>query len=132
GLLSPVPAPGAVRVVATPGRAVGEWHLDVAARDRPGLLAACTGVLADRGIDVVQAVLATWADGAALEAFAVRSAVAPDAMGLQTAFEASLDQPRSSPPLPDAAVVFDRVASTVYTACEVRATDRPGLLHGLA
>jgi len=131
-LLSPVPAPAEVRVVATPGRTVGEWHLDVAARDRPGLLAACTGVLAARGIDVVQAVLATWDDGAALEAFVVRSASAPDAVSLQTAFEASLERPRSSPPLPDAAVTFDRAASTMYTPCRIQAADRPGLLHGLA
>ena len=88
--------------------------------------------LAERAIDVIQAVVATWDDGAALQAFVVRSAPAPDAAGLQTAFEASLDRRLSAPALPDATVAFDRGASTVYTACEVQAADRPGLLHVLA
>jgi [protein-PII] uridylyltransferase len=131
-LLSPRPAPGRVPVVVTPGRLAGEWHVDVAAGDRPGLLAACTGVLSERGIDVVQAVLATWDDGAALEAFVVRCTSRPDTAALQAAFEASLDRPRSSPALPDAAVTFRPDASPLYTACEVRAPDRPGLLHALA
>lgn len=131
-LLSPVPGSGEVRVVVTPGRVSGAWHVDVAARDRRGLLAAFTGVLAERRIDVVRAVLATWDDGAALEAFVVRSAVAPDAAGLQVAFAASLDGRVSSAALPDAQVRFDEKTSPVFTACEVRAEDRPGLLHALA
>ena len=131
-LLSSVPAVGEVRVVVTPGRTSGSWHLDVAARDRPGLLAAFTGVLAIWGVDVVQAVLATWDDGAALEAFVVRSVVPPDAVALQAALTASLERSLWSPPVPDASVTFDREASSLYTACEVRAVDRPGLLHAVA
>lgn len=131
-LLSPVPGPGEVRVVVTPGPAAGTWHLDVAGRDRPGLLAACTGVLAGGGIDVVQAVLATWDDGGALEAFVVRSEAPPDPSALQAVLAASLAVPQSSPPMPDAEIVFDRTASSAFTACEVHAADRPGLLHALA
>jgi [protein-PII] uridylyltransferase len=132
GLLSPLPSPGEVRVVATPGRAPGRWHLDVAARDRPGLLAAFTGALAEAEVDVAQAVLATWDDGAALQAFVVRSARSPDAAELQAGLEASLARPLWSPPVADAAVTFDRHASDLYTACEVRGPDRPGLLHAVA
>lgn len=131
-LLSPTPAPSEVRVVATPGRLAGEWQLDIASRDRPGLLAAFTGVLAARSIDVVQLVLATWADRAALEAFVVRSPRPPEVASLQAAFEAALDRPQSSPAISDATVHFDALASSVYTACEVRAADRPGLLHAFA
>jgi [protein-PII] uridylyltransferase len=131
-LLSPPPAPGEVRVVATPGRAPGRWHLDVAAAGRPGLLAAFTGALAEAEVDVAQAVLATWDDGAALQAFVVRSAWPPDASRLQAALEAALGQPLWSAPVDDAAVVFDRDASPLYTGCEVRAVDRPGLLHAVA
>jgi [protein-PII] uridylyltransferase len=131
-LFSPLPGPDHVRVVATPGRAAGEWHLDVGARDRPGLLAAFTGVLAGHGVDVVQAVLATWDDGAALEAFVVRSSAPPDVRTLQAAFEGSLGLPLWSAPVADASVAFDRDASPLYTACEVRAADRPGLLHAVA
>ena len=133
-LLSPRPGPGEVRVAVTPGRAPGEWRLDIAGRDRPGLLAACTGVLARFGVDVAQAVVATWDDGAALEAFIVRAAAgpAPDGERLRAALAASLDQPLWSPAVLDAQVSFDSAGSSPYTACVVRAADRPGLLHAVA
>jgi [protein-PII] uridylyltransferase len=131
-LLSPLPAPGEARVVVTPGRARGEWHLDVASRDQSGLLAAFTGVLACSDIEVVQAVLATWDDGGALEAFVVRSAGPLDSHVLQNAFEASLHEPLSSPAVTDAQVTFDDGVSALYTCCDVRAANRPGLLHTVA
>jgi UTP:GlnB (protein PII) uridylyltransferase len=131
-LLSPLPAQGEVRVVVTPGRGPAEWHLDIASRDRPGLLAAFTGVLAERYLDVVQAVVATWDDGAALEAFVIRSASAPDSAALQADFERSLNEPLASSPLFDARVTFDHTASPLYTRCDVRAADRRGLLHSIA
>jgi [protein-PII] uridylyltransferase len=131
-LLSPLPSPREARAVVTPGRATGEWHLDVASRDQVGLLAAFTGVLASTGIDVVQAVLATWDDGGALQAFVVRSTPAPDGHALERAFEASLRAPLTSDPVEGAEVVFDDEASELYTRCDVRAVDQPGLLHAVA
>jgi [protein-PII] uridylyltransferase len=131
-LLSVLPAPGQARVVCTPARAPGEWHVDVGSRDRPGLLAAFTGVLARLRIDVHQAVLATWDDGAALEAFVVRSADPPDPGALQDMFERSLVEPLTSVPITDAEVSFANVGVGPYTTCDVRAVDRPGLLHALA
>jgi [protein-PII] uridylyltransferase len=131
-LLSPVPSPGRARVVITPGRVPGEWHLDVAGHDRPGLLAAFTGVLARRGVDVHQAVLATWDDGGALQAFVIAATQAPEPGALQEAFELSLDEPLSSPPIVDAEVSFANGPSELYTSCDVRAADRPGLLHAVA
>jgi len=131
-LLTPVPSGSEVRSVLTPGVRSGEWRLDVIAFDRPGLLAACTGVLAALGIEVIQAVLATWDDGAALEAFVVRSAVPPDATEIGRRCAAALDQPLWSPPVPDAHIVFSDDASPLYTACTVTAADQPGLLHAIA
>ena len=131
-LLSPLPKTREARAVVTPSRVPGDWHLEVASRDQVGLLAAFTGVLTASGIDVVQAVLATWDDGAALQAFVVRSTPAPDAHALERAFEASLRAPLSSAPIEDADVVFDDEASELYTRCDVRAPDQPGLLHALA
>lgn len=131
-LLSPLPRPHDVRVDVTPGRAARQWHVDVATRDRPGLLAAFTGVLASSDINVVQAVLATWDDGAALEAFVVRADEAPDATRLQASLSASLHQPLESEPVADAVVSFNNHASALYTRCDVRGPDRPGLLHALA
>jgi [protein-PII] uridylyltransferase len=131
-LLSPVPPPGQARVVITPARVPGEWHLDVGSHDRPGLLAAFTGVLARQGVDVHQAVLATWDDGAALQAFVISAAQPPEPGALQAAFERSLGEPLSSPPIPDAQVSFANGPSELYTSCDVRAADRPGLLHAIA
>jgi [protein-PII] uridylyltransferase len=130
-LLESLPAPGVVRVAATPGRNAGEWNLDVVTRDRVGLLAAFTGVLADAGVDVARAVLATWDDGGALQALVVRSGE-PDVGDLQHAFEASLAEPWTSPAVPDAHVTFGHDASPLYTTCDVTTADRPGLLHALA
>jgi predicted amino acid-binding ACT domain protein len=131
-LLEPLPSPGEVRAVATPGRAPGSWHLDLATRDRPGLLAAFTGVLADAAVDVAQAVVATWPDGAALQALVVRCAGPPDASELLEALTASLDAPVRVPPVADASITFDQLASPLYTACQVEAPDHPGLLHAIA
>jgi [protein-PII] uridylyltransferase len=131
-LLEPLAAPGDVRVVATPGRAAGVWRLDVATRDRPGLLAAFTGVLLDGELDVVQAVVATWDDGGALQAFVVRSPDAPRPAELEPVFADALVRPRAFAAIPDAHVVFDDDASPLYTACHVVAPDAPGLLHAIA
>ena len=48
------------------------------------------------------------------------------------AIGASLDAPLAAPPIPDAMVTFDDDVSPWHTVCEVRAPDKPGLLHALA
>lgn len=131
-LLEPLASTNEVRVISTPGTEVSTWKLDIASRDRPGLLAMFTGVLVHESIDVAQAVLATWDDGAALQALVVRASVAPDVVSLQRSLEWSLDQALSAPPVEGATVDFDQSASSVYTSCEVSAPDRPGLLHAVA
>ena len=132
-LLDPMPRKGSVRAVAVPlGSA--QARVEVAARDRPGLLAAVSGVLAARGLDVLEASAATWPDGAAVESFHVRSpepasesrAAIAD---LESAIEDAVRRPPASEPAPDLEVEFDDVASPWYTICEVRGQDRPGLLH---
>jgi [protein-PII] uridylyltransferase len=110
----------------------GSWWIDVAARDRPALLATVTGVLARAGLNVADAVVATWDDGAAIEAFTVRSPVPPDTAALTVAVTDRLGEAPVSQPLPDADVGFDHQASPWHTVCEVRSPDRPGLLHDVA
>ena len=109
----------------------GNWSVDVAARDRHGLLAAVTGVLARHGLDVLDAVIATWSGGAAVESFRV-AGEKPDtdrlARDIAEAFGADL----VSDPLPDAHVTFESAASPWHTVCEVTAPDQLGLLHLLA
>jgi [protein-PII] uridylyltransferase len=131
-LLDPLPTAGTVRVSATPTRVAGQWHLDVATRDQPGLLAAFSGVLEARDIDVTQAVLATWPDGAALQAFTVRAARLPELTELQRELTASLATALACHPVANASVAFDSETSALYTGCEIVAGDRPGLLHSIA
>ncbi len=131
-LLEPLSSPGKVRVISTPGTEFGTWKLDIASRDRPGLLAVFTGVLVHESFDVTQAVLATWADDAALQALTIRATEAPDLVSLQRSLEWSLDQGLSAPPVDGATVTFGQTASSLYTSCEVTAPDRPGLLHAVA
>src|SRR5581483_5943542 len=72
-LVDPLPGRAEVRVNVA-AVAADEWRVEVALRDRPGLLASVSGVLAAYGLDVLDAVVATWPDGAALESFHVRRA----------------------------------------------------------
>lgn len=131
-LLEPLPAAGEVRAVSTPGREPGTWNLDIAALDQPGLLAQFTGVLVHESIEIVTAIVATWDDGAALQALVVKAPSAPDVVALQRSLAWSLGQSMTAPPVEGTTVTFDQDASSVYTACEVTGPDRPGLLHAIA
>ena len=102
------------------------WH------DEVGRLAAITKVLADHHLVVDDGVLATWPDGAVLDSFHVPLGARPDAAALAEDIKVAADGPMQSMPLPDAEVSFDNAASPWHTVCEVRCTDRPGLLHALA
>lgn len=139
---------GVERVVSTSG-ASSTWRIEVATRDRPGLLATVSGVIAERDFDILDAAVATWADGAALDTFLVRRAESPmvpsaaaaaagavaalpaDAVGLESAIVGALGRPLTSSPNPDAELRFDNHASPWYTICEVRSPDRRGLLHSI-
>ena len=144
-VLDPLPARNEARVNVIEVEQ-SQWKIDVAARDRHALLATVSGVLADHGLDILEATVVTWGDGAALDAFLVqRSHLTPARLtreeleklappgcdGLRADIVAAFDQPLSTPPNPDADVHFDDLASPWYTLCEVRSPDRRGLLHSL-
>ena len=130
GLLEPLPAAGTLRVDVTP--ADEGWWVDVATRDRPGLLAGITGGLARADLDVAEASVATWGDGAALEAFRVLAATAPQPADLRRVLSAALADPSPSAPVHGADVDFDDDGSPWYTVCSIRADDGPGLLCAFA
>ena len=129
-LCDPLPRTGAVRVAVTASGG-GGWTVDVVARDRPGLLARETGVLANHGLDVVSAVAATWGDGCALASFKVRGEVAPESRRLHDDVVAALDRPVSSVPLDGVTLEFDDSGSPWHTIATARGVDRTGLLHAL-
>ncbi len=132
-LCDPVPRSGTVRTAVTdvPGEAA-LWWVEVVARDRPGLLARESGVLAATGIDVIGALAAVWGDGCALTSFLVHCKASPSADQLTDAFDDALDRPLSAPAISGVTLTFDDAASPWHTICTARATDRPGLLHALA
>jgi Na+:H+ antiporter len=139
--IDPVPARGEASVAVLPIDA-GRWRVEVAARDRPGLLQAVAGAIAGQGFDIVDAVVATWPDGAALSAFVVRrgqettsrngtSDDAPDPVAVEAGIVAALGEPPRPTPNRDAELRFDDHASPWYTICEVESPDRRGLLQDL-
>lgn len=140
--IEPLPRRDEVRVMVTPAEA-GTWCIDVAARDRAGLLAIVAGALADNGLDIASAAIATWPDDGVLDSFVVRRALlpgagegadetAPDAEALERAVRARFAQPLFAPANPDAEIGFDDDASPWFTVCDIRSPDRRGLLHHIA
>ncbi|HMF04406.1 MAG TPA: cation:proton antiporter, partial [Acidimicrobiia bacterium] len=69
-MLEPVPGRDEARVTVAP-LDTRMWGVDVASRDRPGLLATISGVLTDAGLSVQDAQIATWGDGGAVDSFRV-------------------------------------------------------------
>ena len=133
-LLEPVPARSRFRVNVH-AEEMDVWRVEITTRDQLGLLAITTGVLEQAGLDVQDAVLATWGDGAALQAFRVKSeliGMVPDPAAIERALPKAATVLLGALPAPDAEVSFDDVASPWHTLAEVHATDRRGLLHALA
>ncbi len=130
-LVATRPKPDEARV-AVLAAGTDTWTVLVGARDRQGLLAMVSGVLAAGAYDVRRAVVATWLDGAAVEAFEVRGATAPVAETLAEEVRSSFEAPLEADPLPSARIHFDDGSSPWHTICEVEALDHTGLLHQLA
>lgn len=135
-LMEPLAPRGHARVRVSVLPAPSDLRIEIATRDRPGLLATVTGVFADLELEVIDAFVATWPDGGALEAFHAYDRRWPDreqpsAELLERAILDGFGAPISSIPEPNAQVVFDDRGSPWYTLCEVRTADRPGLLHDI-
>ena len=131
-LCDPVPRHDAVRTAITPGPGdPAVWWVDVVARDRPGLLARQTGVLASAGVDVIGAISATWGDGCALSSFLLHAERPPSAPHLAGEFEASLGRPLAARPMDGVTLDFDEASSPWHTICTAKARDQRGLLHAV-
>ena len=133
-LLEPRPERREVRVAVDrhPNRGV---LIDVVARDQLGLLAAVTEVFADRELDIVNARVTTWGDGAALESFEIEprpGGSIPADTDLANQISGVLGGRVEAVALPEATVAFDDAGSPWYTLCEIRHVDRPALLATIA
>jgi Kef-type K+ transport system membrane component KefB len=122
----------AVSVHPLDGTGEPEYSIEIGGRDQLGLLAHTTGVLGSLGLDINDAMIATWGDGAALQVFrAHTSSGVPSADAISARLAISPDR-LQSPGVADATISFDEHASPWHTVAEVTATDRRGLLHALA
>jgi Kef-type K+ transport system membrane component KefB len=102
--------------------------------DVVGLLSYSTGALEDQRLSIDDAVVASWSDGAALQIFTVTPAeemVGTEPEALRCALDRNMRDTLQSNGVPDALVRFDNSSSPWGTICEIRATDRAGLLHSV-
>lgn len=137
-LVEPAPRPRTVRVNVLPTSVPNEWEIDIATRDMNGLLARICAVLAERGLDIVNANLATWGDGAVLDTFLVRSELRPQAPQLAFELEKRLrrriDDPRRLMRGTDSTLSFslDNDAHPWHSVVTVTGQDQPGLVQAVA
>ncbi len=109
-----------------------EFMIEIGGRDQIGLLAHTTGVLGTLGLDINDAMVATWGDGAALQVFRAHTSSGVPSADAISAKLAGTPERLQSPGVADASITFDEHASPWHTVAEVSATDRRGLLHALA
>jgi predicted amino acid-binding ACT domain protein len=133
-LIDPPPVGSTVRVAVEPGANHDTYKLNVVCRNRQGLLSRLTGVLADQGISVVAASLATWPDGSVLDSFVVTASAPPAPVTLSALFEHSLAaQPaarRLVAPLPR--ITLDNSIHPLHSVIRVNGTDQLGLLSAVS
>lgn len=130
-LLEPLPGPGTVRVSVSPEPQPEHWKVDVACRDARGLLARLSDVLAEFGLEVVSADIATWPDGGVLDSFVVRSTRRPTARELAGAMEAALRAPLHLGAAPSLRLTSDNDSLPWHTSVTVTGPDQPGALRAV-
>ena len=137
-LVEPAPRARTARVSVHETPAADEWEINIATRDMRGLLARICAVLAERGLEIISADLATWPDSAVLDSFIVRSVAKPNAT--QIAFElerklrSRLENPRRLMQSVDAQlnVRLDNDAHPWHSVLTVTGADQPGLVQAVA
>lgn len=135
-LVEPAPRPRAVRVSVHETATADEWVVDIATRDMRGLLARICAVLADRGLEIISADLATWPDGAVLDSFVVKSPQKPSAPQLSFEIEQRLRKRLSNARRLERGaslvVELDNKAHPWHSVVTVKGADQPGLVQAVA
>ena len=106
-LVEPAPDGDAVRVAVSPHPDPTRWSIDIACRDRAGLLARLTTALSDHGHEILSATCSTWADDAVVDSFVVRTRAAPGPRHCPGARSRTAEAP-PSPAVIDGDVSFQR------------------------
>ena len=135
-LVEPAPGSGKVRVSVESAQQNGQWTINIATHDMRGLLARMCAVLADCGLEIVSADLATWPDNAVLDSFVVNSAQEPNAVQiakeLENRLKRRLDAPRLSKPQSRLTISLDNDAHPWHSVIRVTGADQPGLVQTVA
>jgi Kef-type K+ transport system membrane component KefB len=128
-LCEPTPRGDALRVAVL--QSGDTWLIEIAARDRLGLMAHVASVFAERALAVVGALATTYGDDTAFESYRVLAAQQPDSESIATRLRELRRAPVVVEPVPDAVVTFDDAGSPWSTRCTIEVVDRPGLLQAI-
>jgi [protein-PII] uridylyltransferase len=128
-LCEPTPSGETLRVAVL--QSGDTWLVEIAARDRVGLMAHVARVFAERALAVVGAIATTYGDGTAFESYRVVAAEHPDADAIAGHLRAMRRATVAADAVPDAFVTFDDAGSPWSTRCTIEADDQPGLLHAI-
>jgi [protein-PII] uridylyltransferase len=133
-LIEPAPHGRKVRLTVQPTSTAGLYMVNVACRNRRGLLSRLSGAFADAGHSVVSASLATWPDDSVLDTFVVAADCPPDSASLTTLLSEALrgrlrprrlvgDAPR---------IVIDNSIHPWHSVLRISGPDQIGLLSAVS
>jgi Kef-type K+ transport system membrane component KefB/predicted amino acid-binding ACT domain protein len=132
-LVEPMPPSGDARIVVLPTQNNDQWLVNIACRDRSALLARLSGALSSLDLNVLNAEIATWADGAVLDIFSVQSSVEPRIGDVSDAVQRSLKSRNvktSGGPF-KLTVRLDHSAHPWHSIMRVEGEDHTGLLRDI-
>jgi Kef-type K+ transport system membrane component KefB/predicted amino acid-binding ACT domain protein len=132
-LVEPIPRSGDARIVVLPTQSNDQWLVNIACRDRPELLARLSGALSSIDLNVINAEIATWADGAVLDIFTVQSTNEPRLGAVSDAVQRSLKSRSvltSGGPY-KLTVRLDHSAHPWHSIMRVEGEDHTGLLRDI-
>ena len=132
-LVEPIPPSGDARIVVLPTPINDQWLVNIACRDRSALLARLSGALSSLDLNVINAEIATWADGAVLDIFTVQSAVEPPIGAVSDAVQRSLQtrNVKTSGGPYKLTVRLDHSAHPWHSIMRVDGDDNTGLLRDI-
>ena len=132
-LVEPMPRSGDARIVVLPAQSNDQWLVNIACRDRSALLARLSGALSSLDLNVLNAEIATWADGAVLDIFTVQSSVEPRIGAVSDAVQRSLQtrNVKTSGGPYKLSVRLDHSAHPWHSIMRVEGDDNKGLLRDI-
>lgn len=132
-LVEPMPRSGDARIVVLPTQISNQWLVNIACRDRSALLARLSGALSSLNLNVLNAEIATWADGAVLDIFTVQSSVEPRIGAVSDAVQRSLQirNVKTSGGPYKLTVRLDHSAHPWHSIMRVEGEDHTGLLRDI-